>query len=236
LEGLRPILYTLSLSSYLNVLFLVAPIIILLLALAGLYNLKGTRRISAELLKILLAISSALLLVVIVFFFDQQAFPSRLIVLLTWGLAIVGISLGRIILRLFQVQMLRRGIGLHRLAVINPGQAELISTIENRPELGYKIVGQLNSSLAIDDLIAQLQVIRKERGLDELYRLILFWIRKLAGKYCNSAATTGSDLTLSQIYLKHQPRILPWKLFPVFPSSRLRELRLRVGAGSSNEF
>src|SRR6185436_9812501 len=60
-----PILFSLSSTDYLKVLVLISPLIILLLALAGLYNLKDTRRISVELLKIVLAISSGLLVVVV---------------------------------------------------------------------------------------------------------------------------------------------------------------------------
>src|SRR5688500_12541865 len=78
LEEVRPILYNLTISEYLTNLILIAPVIILLMALAGLYNLKGTRRLSAELYKIVLAISSGLLLVVVLFFFNQTVFPSRL--------------------------------------------------------------------------------------------------------------------------------------------------------------
>jgi len=118
LADLRPILYTLSAPDYFRVMLLVSPIIIILLALAGLYNLKGTRRMSSELLKILLAVSSGLLVVVVLFFFNQTVFPSRLIILLTWALAIVLVSFGRVLLRLIQIHMLRRGIGLHRLLVI----------------------------------------------------------------------------------------------------------------------
>src|SRR5262249_46824159 len=69
LGEVRPVLFDLTVFDYLRVLTFIAPIIILLLALAGLYNLKGTRKISSELMKLLLAISSGLLAVVILFFF-----------------------------------------------------------------------------------------------------------------------------------------------------------------------
>ena len=169
LAEVRPILYNLTLSQYMQVLILISPILILLLALAGLYNLKGTRRMSLELLRIILAISSGLLVVVVLFFFNQTVFPSRLIILLTWGLAIVLVGLGRIILRTIQVQMLRRGIGLHRLVVVTPsGKLDLIDEIANRRELGYKIVSELSSSLSIKEMIGNLDNIRQRHGIDEL--------------------------------------------------------------------
>src|SRR3990167_1551350 len=102
LAEFRPILYSLTLGDYVKVLALIGPVLILLLALAGLYNLKGTRRVSSELLKITLAISSGLLLIVILFFFNQSVFPSRLIILFTWVLTILLISVGRLTLRQIQ--------------------------------------------------------------------------------------------------------------------------------------
>lgn len=170
LSEFRPVLYQLSWGEYFRVLAEVSPLIILILALAGLYNLKGTRRISSELLKILLAVSSGLLIVVILFFFNQSAFPSRLIILMVWLLAIVLISLGRIILRQVQVHLLRRGIGLHRLAVICPTQKphELMDEIAQRAELGFRIVGQIKSDQTPGQLLTELENLRTNRGIDEL--------------------------------------------------------------------
>jgi len=170
LAELRPILYSLSAGDYFRVMLLVSPIIIILLALAGLYNLKGTRRISSELLKILLAVSSGLLVVVVLFFFNQTVFPSRLIILLTWALTIVLISFGRVVLRMIQVRMLRRGIGLHRLVVIAPENKphELVNQIKSRPELGYKVVSVLSSTLSLEELINRLEDLRKSSGVDEV--------------------------------------------------------------------
>jgi exopolysaccharide biosynthesis polyprenyl glycosylphosphotransferase len=172
LAEVRPILFELSLPDYLTNLFLVSPIIILLLALAGLYNLKGTRRVSSEILKIILATSSGLLAVVILFFFNQTLFPSRIIILLTWLLAIVLVSLGRVILRWLQVQMLKNGNGLHRLVVIdtveNRNGKELVNEISDRPELGYKVVETVLYRGDIQELVSELEQIRNQSGVDEI--------------------------------------------------------------------
>lgn len=170
LADVRPILYNLTIDQYLEVLLLISPTILLLLAFAGLYNLKGTRRMSSEIYKIFLAISAGLLLVVILFFFNETVFPSRLIILFTWGLAIVLLSLGRIVLRFIQVQMLKRGTGLHKLVVVvGPNyESQVLSEIKQRPELGYQIVGTIKSAESKQDLVRQLESIREAGGLDEL--------------------------------------------------------------------
>ncbi len=170
LSGFRPIIYNLSVVNYVQVLILISPLIIFLLALTGLYNLKGPRRLTSELLKILMAVSLGLLIVVILFFFNQTVFPSRLIILFTWLLTLVLISFGRIILRQVQVAMLRRGTGLHRLVVIEPMEnpTTLIHEIQTRPELGLKIIGRFKSNTAVEQLIAQLEELQKTHGIDEL--------------------------------------------------------------------
>jgi exopolysaccharide biosynthesis polyprenyl glycosylphosphotransferase len=166
----RPVLYALSSTEFFKLLFSLSPIIILLLGFAGLYNLKGTRRFSAELLKIILAISSGLLLVVVLFFFSQQVFPSRLIILFSWVLTIVLISLGRVILRQIQVSLHRRGIGLHRLVVVEPMDRSygLVKKIERRPELGFRILAKIPSNFSGDEIIGRLEQLRLEYGIDEL--------------------------------------------------------------------
>lgn len=171
LAPIRPVLYQLSLSSYAEILTLISPVILLFLALAGLYNLKGTRRLSYELFRIFLAISSGLLIIVVLFFFNETVFPSRLIILFTWGFTIVLISFGRIILRLFQMRMLRRGVGLHKLVVVvneaNP-ENEIIKEITMRPELGYQLVGSVMSNAPRDRMLSDLESIRHTTGIDEL--------------------------------------------------------------------
>ncbi len=182
LEEIRPILYSLTLTDYTRVLTLIAPFLILILALAGLYNLKGTRRMSSELLKIILSISSGLLLVVILFFFNQTVFPSRLIILLTWILTIVLISTGRIILRTIQRVMQKHGTGLHRLVVINSRQTSLEREIASRPELGFKIVERLDSGLSSDELLEKLFSAQARTGIDELLQADPFLDQEISEK------------------------------------------------------
>ena len=166
----RPVLYSLSLIAYLKILFVVTPIILLLLGVAGLYNLKGTRRLSSEIFKIILAISSGLLLVVVLFFFNETVFPSRLIILFSWILTIILVSFGRIILRIIQVRLQAKGIGLHRLVVIEPSDKiyGLVKKIEHRPELGYRILAKIKSNLGQAELISNLEILQQQFGIDEL--------------------------------------------------------------------
>lgn len=170
LAEIRPILYSLTAYEYIRTLIFISPGIILLLALAGLYNLKGTRRFSSEFIRIFLATSSGLLLIVIMYFFNQQAFSSRLIVLFTWLITLVFITIGRVVLRRIQVMMLKKGVGLHRLVVIESGIPTygLVRKIEKRPELAFKIIAKLPPDMSSDEMLKKLEEIRIQYGVDEL--------------------------------------------------------------------
>jgi exopolysaccharide biosynthesis polyprenyl glycosylphosphotransferase len=151
-----PIVFSLSFDLYLKFILVAVPVLIIIFALAGLYNLKATRKFSSEFSRIITAVSIALLLVIITFFFNRSVYPSRLIVLSAWGLSILFVVIGRYILRKIQVFFLNRGLGLHNLVIINGlgTQVSLIDEIKNNKELGYKVVAILENS---PQLINQLE-------------------------------------------------------------------------------
>lgn len=170
LAEVRPILFALSFSQYFRFLFLISPAIILFLAIAGLYNVRGTVRTGIFLRRIFFAISAALLLVVVLFFFNQTIFPSRLIILMSLGLAVVFLSLGRVALRLLQVWLFRKGVGLHKLVVIDHSAegSWLINDIRARPSLGYQIAGVFQFEGDPIDLVRRLEKVRTDVGIDEM--------------------------------------------------------------------
>ncbi|MGE5392410.1 MAG: sugar transferase [Candidatus Saccharibacteria bacterium] len=170
LEEVRPILFDLSFSQYFRFLFLISPAIILFLAFSGLYNVRGTVRAGIFLRRIFFSVSAALLLVVVLFFFNQTIFPSRLIILMTLGLTIVFVSIGRIALRLIQIVLFKKGIGLHRLVVIDHSveSTGLIKDIQSRPALGYQVADVLTFDGSVENLIGRLESVRNEKGIDEM--------------------------------------------------------------------
>ena len=143
IAGRIPIIFNLDINVYWHYLFLSIPILIGVFALAGLYNLKATRKFSSEFLRVLTAISILLLFVIVTFFFNQETFPSRLIILSGWASGIIFVVIGRYIVRKIQVLYLNRGYGLRSLAIISgPGaESSLINEIQKNKELGYKVVG-----------------------------------------------------------------------------------------------
>ena len=94
-----PIIYQLNFGQFLGVIERIIPALIIIFAFLGLYNLRGTRKFLQEFSKIVIGESLGLLLVILLFFFNQSIFPSRFIILATWGLGIVFVFVGRTILR-----------------------------------------------------------------------------------------------------------------------------------------
>ncbi|MDZ4244219.1 MAG: sugar transferase [Candidatus Doudnabacteria bacterium] len=161
-----PVLFDLSYRDYMKLVLVAAPFLLLLFALSGLYTQKSTRGIWRELGRVATAVSAGLMIVVVLFFFDRNLFPSRLIILIGWFLAIFLVGLGRIVLLVIQRQMLARGIGRHRLVIIQgENNHSIIDEIEHDSKLGYKIVARLHYT---DDIEDRIESMHRQERIDEL--------------------------------------------------------------------
>ena len=96
--------------------------------------------------------------------FALQQFDSRFLALVSWALAIIYVSVGRILVRGLQGLMYRVGWGLRRVAVIGDEEIaeDVAKELEQRAELGYKVVGQYSTFSA--QLISALEKL----NLDEV--------------------------------------------------------------------
>lgn len=144
LAEVRPVLYELPMAEFAPIVLAVGVVWLGVFALSGLYSVSGTRRIADELAKVFVACSTSVMLVIIIIFFQRELFSSRFIILAGWVLAIVFVSLARLITRLIQHSLLRRGVGVHRVAVIGSDQAteEIIEHLHRRTNLGSIVVGR----------------------------------------------------------------------------------------------
>lgn len=150
-----PVLYDLEMGDFVQVLVRIIPVLLIIFAFSGLYNLRGTRRFIHEFNRIVVGISLGMLFAVVLFFFNQTIFPSRFIILAAWVLSIVFVLIGRLILKSLQEFFFSRGYGLHQLVIIN-GQgleSEVIQQMLKNRSHGYNIVAELhNSDTLLDDL------------------------------------------------------------------------------------
>ena len=119
---LRPVIYEMPWTNFMLIMMFVALIMILIFALAGLYNLKGTRRIIDEVKKIVLSCSIGVLVIIILTFFDRELFSSRFIILAAWFFAVIYVTLARLIILYIQRTLFSKGIGVHRVVLIGDGK------------------------------------------------------------------------------------------------------------------
>ncbi len=68
---------------------------------------------------------------------------SRFLILIYWGLMIVCVGAGRVLIRSFQMNLLEKGIGLRNSVIVGAGNRgiELETLIKKFPQLGYKNTG-----------------------------------------------------------------------------------------------
>ncbi|MBU1673453.1 sugar transferase [Patescibacteria group bacterium] len=168
IADLRPVIYEMPWTSFMLSMMLVALIMILIFALAGLYNLRGTRRIIDEVKRIFLACSIGVLIIIVMTFFDRELFSSRFIILAAWLFAVVYVTLARMIVLYIQRALFSRGIGMHRVVMIGDGNTARIieKEINQNKGLGMQIVEKCDSFTGpIQDKLAK---IKKVKDFDEI--------------------------------------------------------------------
>lgn len=76
-------------------------------------------------------------------FFNNAPIISRFLILIYWLLLVTSVSLGRIIIRSIQRNLLEKGIGLRNTLIIGDGEKahKLNEMIDKYHQLGYKILG-----------------------------------------------------------------------------------------------
>ncbi len=162
-----PVQYQLVLSKFLWTAAAVLPVVLLIFACMGLYNLRGARKLFWQFSRILIGVSLALFLVMLLFFFNNQLFPSRFIILATWGYGIAFVFVGRIVLQMFQQVLFRAGKGLHNVVIVNGTNTDskIIEDSLRNPRWGLKVVKELSFD---DAVIAELESLYSAHRLDEI--------------------------------------------------------------------
>jgi FlaA1/EpsC-like NDP-sugar epimerase len=113
----RPVIFDLTIERYVTVVIPIALVWILIFAASGLYS-THPRRIASELTRVFLACSTAMAAVFAILFFSRVLFESRFIAVAAWVLAILFVSLARLVIRLLQRALLSYGIGERRVVVV----------------------------------------------------------------------------------------------------------------------
>ena len=139
---IRPIIFELPYSEYLNSALIIAILWLLIFAFAGLYQIRGSRQIAQELSKIFLAASTGLALIAIIIFFQRDLFDSRFIVLVAYILAIIYVGLGRVLVRWLQRIFLRRGFGVRKIVLVGNSKTtdNFVAEFSANKKFGFEVL------------------------------------------------------------------------------------------------
>jgi exopolysaccharide biosynthesis polyprenyl glycosylphosphotransferase len=141
---LRPAIAELPFRDFVMLSLAISLLWVLCMAIAGLYTLRHRQAIG-EVGRIILASSAAVTTIIITIFFRRELFSSRFIVLAGWLLAILFITVARLLVRGIVGMLKRRGIGLQKLIVIGSGNIadQIITDLYTGRREGYLLVGRI---------------------------------------------------------------------------------------------
>jgi exopolysaccharide biosynthesis polyprenyl glycosylphosphotransferase len=151
------------LNEYINFSIYLGVILFALFALNGMYSLKSSSRLSREIGKVIW-LSIIWMLLIIAYYFIIREFPfSRLVLLYSFFLTVVFISIGRYIINKIQRYLLRIGIGNRRVIFVglNPITDELTKAFKT--DLRFKVIDAIGA-----DEIHNLKNIIKNKHIDEI--------------------------------------------------------------------
>lgn len=167
IKEIRPIIFDLPFQQYLIFVMVGAFSWLFFFAAAGLYSFTR-RKITDELVKIILACSAGMTAIIIYMFFVRELFSSRFIVLSAWALSILLLIIVRSIVRRIERAALKKGMGAHNIVIVGDDKdtEAIIHAFNSEPELGYKIIARIREFADEDQ--QTLLSLHKAKGIDEI--------------------------------------------------------------------
>ena len=164
-----------AIDSYLRYAAFLLPVWLIMLVINGLYYVKNNHSFLNVFLRIVNVSSTTILFLIVAIFLSHTSDFSRLILVLTWVISILLISLGRLIVNVIQLSLLKYGVGARNLLLVGDNSVtQAIINRLNRKDSGYIIKGVLNDDGAasaygsrIIGSIEDLTILR-EKKIDEV--------------------------------------------------------------------
>jgi exopolysaccharide biosynthesis polyprenyl glycosylphosphotransferase len=118
------------------------PFWLIAFALAGLYNTRKKLKPLDEFASVVLGVSSGIMIVIAWIFLTRPDY-ARLVIIYAWILALIFVTLGRLLVRLIKYNLYRFGIGVHNLIIVGDNGATdlIIKEISSNGNLGLKLSG-----------------------------------------------------------------------------------------------
>jgi exopolysaccharide biosynthesis polyprenyl glycosylphosphotransferase len=182
--NIRPVFYEMPFYDYVILAFQVSLVGLIIFALAGFYTM-GSKKLVKELPRVFTGVSILIVFLVLAIFLKRELFSSRFIIILSWSLGIIYLSIGRIIIFYIRNKFFHWGWGLANIIVLGPHDSRqtVINEYQKNPRLGFRVVNQcrdLNSlkesdkvkehieKKKVDYIIQTDSAISKDQALDLL--------------------------------------------------------------------
>ena len=143
LVGFRPAVSLIAYPEFLGTASLIALGYLAIFGLTGLYAIERPRRIVEETVKVISACTLGVMGLIILIFFRGELFASRFVILAAWLLSFAYVIVERLLVRLVNRQLLKRGVGARRAIVVGGSDRAteaIVAEFSRNPELGYRIV------------------------------------------------------------------------------------------------
>ncbi len=181
---IRPVIFSLPIVEYMQILSVIGVVWLVIFAFAGLYNLRELGSLKTELKRVVFGCSLGLVAVVIMIFFYRELFSSRFIVLTGWLLSILFVAIGRILITYLRRFFYKYGLGVHKVVIVGAGATSdrIVKEFATRRSLGFSVVKRFDdfdseASAELEDYLATKEVnkiIKADPNLSKADRLRLY--------------------------------------------------------------
>ncbi len=163
---LRPVIFRINFSTYVSLLLVMSSLWVLFFAFAGLYAIPQPRKFFDSMVKIFLGSTSGLLAIIVWMFIQRNLFDSRFIILAAWTLAILFVSLGRLILRVIRRWALLHKWGMESTLVIgnDDNTKSFCQILETQPEWGFTVAGVVTQ----EDILPKLDNFLRHHNVENI--------------------------------------------------------------------
>jgi exopolysaccharide biosynthesis polyprenyl glycosylphosphotransferase len=189
----RPVAYPHGIVFFLKIFLLIVPVWIILFAIIGLYNQSALRGRFQELSRIFVGVSAGLMFMVVVDFLSKTPlFPSKAVPIYAYGLSLVTVTAGRIMVRAIQRGLFHFGIGTYKAVIVGSGTLaqQLADSLLNTTMSGYELVGVLDSARGAQGRMSPLRVDSSLKNL----------LNRLHGNVIDEIIQADSSLSAEEIF------------------------------------
>ncbi len=142
--GIKPVIFEMPFSGYINAVLLVVLIEVAVFSLLGLYAFRDPKKILYELSMVIYASCVSLIAVVMIIFLQREVFSSRFIILSAWLLTILYVSAGRLAMRWIRSLLYTLDIGRQHVILIGASKAsDILASHMAHPKSGYRVLAHI---------------------------------------------------------------------------------------------